>query len=313
LLAFDFGPFACNTWRHRAIAQQEIARYPVDLRAVIGILGIKIIRTALDNGMNFLDNSWDYKFGHSEIRMGMALQDGYRDKAFLMTKIDGRDKQAAARQIDDSLKRLNTDYLDLLQFHEIIHQDDPDLVFAEGGAIEAAVEARDEGKVRFIGFTGHKSPDIHNSMLDAAERYGFRFDTVQMPLNVMDAHFNSFEKMVLPRLVDDQIGVLGMKPMGAGKILESKAVTPRECLQYSLSLPISVLITGCDSMKILEQALDVAYKFEPLREEGRKELLERTAELAKQGKFETYKTTQQHDSTTQNPQWLGDRQSLKAR
>src|ERR1700732_5058581 len=235
---------------------------------------IRIIRTGLDEGINFLDNCWDYNGGESEIRMGKALQDGYRQRAFLMTKIDGRDKKSAALQIEESLRRLQTDRIDLLQFHEIIRMDDPDRVFASGGAMEAALGAKKAGKIRYIGFTGHKSPDIHLKMLKIAASHQFRFDTVQMPLNVMDAHYDSFEKKVLPVLVKEDIGVLGMKPMGDHIILESKTVTPVECLRYAMNLPTNVVITGCDSMQILQQALDIARSFKPLTKQEVASLLE---------------------------------------
>src|SRR6476620_6629367 len=184
---------------------------------------IRIIRTALDSGINFLDNCWDYNDGQSEIRMGKALRDGYRQKAFLMTKIDGHTRQAALQQLEESLRRLQTDHIDLLQFHEVIRDTDPDRIFAKGAGIEAVLEAKKQGKVRYIGFTGHKSPDIHLKMLETAFAHQFTFDAVQMPLNVMDAHYNSFEKQVLPVLVKHGIGVLGMKPMGDAIILNSKA------------------------------------------------------------------------------------------
>ena len=266
---------------------------------------IRIIRSGLDEGINFLDNCWDYNGGVSEIRMGKALQDGYRQRAFLMTKIDGRDKKSAVRQIEESLHRLQTDRIDLLQFHEIIRMDDPDRVFASGGAMEAALEAKKAGKIRFIGFTGHKSPDIHLNMLTTAARHQFRFDTVQMPLNVMDAHYDSFEKKILPVLVNDDIGVLGMKPMGDHIILESKTVTPVECLHYAMNLPTSVVITGCDSMQILEQALDAARSFRPMNSNEVAALLAKTAQAAQSGRYELYKTTHTFDGTYQNPQWLG--------
>jgi predicted aldo/keto reductase-like oxidoreductase len=266
---------------------------------------IRIIRSAIDNGINFLDNCWDYNDGQSEIRMGKALHDGYRQRAFLMTKIDGRDKKSAARQIEESLRRLQTDRIDLLQFHEIIRMNDPDRVFAAGGAMEAALEAKKAGKIRYIGFTGHKSPDIHLKMLNAAASHQFHFDTVQMPLNVMDAHYNSFEKKVLPVLVKDDIGVLGMKPMGDHIILESKTVTPVECLHYAMNLPTSVVITGCDSMQILEQALNAARTFRPMKSNEIEALLAKTSQAAQQGKYELYKTTHNFDGTYQNPQWLG--------
>src|SRR5437899_3901810 len=199
--------------------------------------GIWIIRSGIDEGINFLDNCWDYNGGESEVRMGKALRGGYRQKAFLMTKIDGRTKTAAAAQLNESLRRLQTDRIDLLQFHEVIRDSDPDRVFADGGGMEAVLEPKKAGKVRFIGFTGHKSPDIHLKMLATASKHGFKFDAVQMPLNVMDAHFNSFEKKVLPVLLKNDIGVLGMKPMGDHIILESKAATPVECLHYAMNLP----------------------------------------------------------------------------
>jgi predicted aldo/keto reductase-like oxidoreductase len=266
---------------------------------------IRIIRTALDNGINFLDNSWDYNDGASEIRMGMALRDGYRKKAFLMTKIDGRTRKAAQQQLDESLKRLQTDTIDLLQFHEIIRIEDPDRIFAPGGGMEAVLAARKAGKIRYIGFTGHKSPDIHLKMLHTAFAHNFTFDTVQMPLNVMDAHFESFAKKVLPELVEHKIGVLGMKPMGDKLILDSKTVTPVECLQYAMSLPTSVVITGCDSMEILQQAMQTARNFRPLSEAQSSALLAKTANVAKAGKYELYKTSHQFDSTYHNPEWLG--------
>ena len=266
---------------------------------------IRIVRAAVDAGINFLDNCWDYNDGRSEVRMGKALRDGYRERAFLMTKIDGQTKESAAQQIEESLRRLETDRLDLLQFHEIIRMGDPERIFGQGGAIEAALEAKDAGKVRYIGFTGHKSPDVHLKMLEVAAAHAFRFDTVQMPLNVLDAHFESFEKRVLPALVKEELGVLGMKPIGDGQVLESGAATPTECLRYALSLPTSVVITGCDSMRILEQALTAARGFRPMTAKEVEALLARTAEAAHSGRFERYKTTREFDSTHAFPQWLG--------
>ena len=266
---------------------------------------VRMVRTAIDGGINFLDNCWDYNDGQSEIRMGKALRDGYRKRSFLMTKIDGRDKQSAAAQIDESLKRLQTDHLDLLQFHEIIRFADPEAIFAPGGAIEAALDAKKAGKTRFIGFTGHKSPDIHLHMLDVAARHGFTFDAVQMPLNVMDAHFDSFEKKVLPELVRRNIGVLGMKPMGGGIILQSRTVTPIECLHYAMNLPTSVVITGCDTMEILNQALEAARTFRPMSKQQVATLLAKTEKAAVAGDFEKYKTSGGFDGTAHNPKWLG--------
>jgi len=266
---------------------------------------IRIIRTGIDEGINFLDNCWDYNGGESEIRMGKALRDGYRQKAFLMTKIDGRNKTAAATQINESLRRLQTDRIDLLQFHEVIRDSDPDRIFAKGGAMEAVMEAQKAGKVRFVGFTGHKSPDVHLKMLAAASKHGFAFDAVQMPLNVMDAHFNSFEKKVLPVLTKDGVGVLGMKPMGDPFILRSKTVTAVECLHYAMNLPTSVVITGCDSLPILQQALQAARTFQPMDSSQVAALLAKTAKAAEAGQFELYKTTHHFDGTVANPQWLG--------
>jgi aryl-alcohol dehydrogenase-like predicted oxidoreductase len=222
-----------------------------------------------------------------------------------MTKIDGRNKQTAAKQIDESLKRLQTDHVDLMQFHEIIRMTDPDRIFAPGGAMEAMLAAKQAGKLRFIGFTGHKNPDIHVKMLETAAKHSFRFDTVQMPLNVMDAHFESFQKIVLPVLLKEGIGVLGMKPMGDPFILKSNTVSAVECLHYSMSLPTDVVITGIDSMKILQQNLDVLRNFKKLDEKQLASLLEKTAPVANAGKFELYKTTTHFDGTAQNPQWLG--------
>ena len=268
-------------------------------------LSIRLVRTALDNGMNFLDNCWDYNGGQSEIRMGKALRDGYRQKAFLMTKIDGQTKKAATQQLEESLRRLQTDHVDLLQFHEVIRETDPARIMGAGGGMEAVLEAKKQGKVRYIGFTGHKSPDIHLKMLETAFAHQFTFDAVQMPLNVMDAHYNSFENKVLPVLVKHGIGVLGMKPMGDAIILRSKAATPVECLHYAMSLPTSVVITGCESMSVLQQALDAARSFKQMSQEEVAQLLAKTAPSAVKGEYELYKTTHNFDGTFQNPQWLG--------
>jgi len=266
---------------------------------------VKVIRTAIDRGLTFMDNSWDYNEGESEIRLGHALKDGYRQKAFVMTKVDGRTKKAATRQLNQSLKRLGVDCLDLLQHHEIIRYEDVDRIFAEGGAMEAFVEARKTGKIRYIGFTGHKDPHVHLYMLEKAREQGFHFDTVQMPLNVLDAHFRSFERHVLPLLVKEKIGVLGMKSMGSGVLLKSKTVTPIECLHYALTLPTSVVITGIDSMKILEQAFEAVATFAPLSRQQVATLLAKTSGVAADGAYELFKTTSHFDSTAQNPEWLG--------
>jgi aryl-alcohol dehydrogenase-like predicted oxidoreductase len=269
-------------------------------------LAVRIVRTAVDRGITFMDNCWDYNDGASELRMGKALRDGYRDKVFLMTKIDGRSRREAARQLDESLRRLQVDHIDLVQHHEVIRYEDPHRIFADAGANAALVEARDAGKLRFIGFTGHKDPHIHLHMLDVAADHGFRFDAVQMPLNVMDAHYRSFERRVLPRLVDEGIGVLGMKSMAAGILLETDLVTPVECLHYALNLPTSVVITGIDGLQVLDQALEAVRSFRPLGGEEVARLLARTAPSAARGEFEPFKTTALFDGTAQNPAWLGD-------
>ena len=266
---------------------------------------LQIIRASLDRGLNFLDNSWDYNDGKSEEWMGKALKDGYRQKAFLMTKIDGRTKESATRQLDESLKRLQVDHIDLLQFHEIIRMNDADRIFAPGGALEAVLAAKKAGKVRYIGFTGHKSPEIHLHMIKTADAHKFSFDTVQMPLNVMDAHYQSFEKEVLPVALQHQIAVLGMKPMGDQIILDSKAVTPVECLHYTMNLPVSVVITGIDSIGILDQALKAARSFQPMSGAQVSALLAKTQQVAQNGKFELYKTSQKFDTTEKKPEYLG--------
>jgi uncharacterized protein len=267
---------------------------------------IRLIHEALDRGINFLDNSWDYNEGRSEERVGKALsQGGYRQKAFVMTKIDGRTKELATDQINDSLRRLKVDHIDLLQHHEVIRFDDPDRIFEDGGAMEAVVAAKQAGKVRFIGFTGHKDPHIHLYMLDVAQKHGFHFDTVQMPINIMDAHFRSFSQMVVPEAVRQQIGVLGMKSFGNGVILKSGAVQPLDCLHYSLNLPISVLITGVDSKMLLDQAFAAVKSFQPMNEAAVASLIGKTEQAAMNGKFELFKTTSHFDSTARHPDWLG--------
>ena len=267
--------------------------------------GIRLIHSAIERGINFMDNSWDYHKGGSEIRMGKALQGTYRDKVFLMTKIDGRTKAEATKQINESLKRLKSDRIDLMQHHEIIRMEDPDRIFAPGGAMEAVVEAQKAGKIRYIGFTGHKDPLVHLRMLEVAAQNNFRFDAVQMPLNVMDAHFRSFEKQVLPILVKNQIGVLGMKSMGDPYILKSNTVKPIECLHYAMNLPTSTVITGFENMQILDQALEAVRTFKPMSQEQVQALLNKTRTAAAKGKYELFKTTSQFDSTAKNPEWLG--------
>lgn len=279
----------------------------LSLKHVSEKLAHKIVCEAIDRGITFMDNCWDYQDGESERRMGKALKDGYREKVFLMTKIDGRTKKIAAKQLDESLKRLKTDRVDLVQHHEILRFEDPHRIFDEKeGAMLALEEARKAGKLRFIGFTGHKDPQIHLHMLEVAKERGFKFDTVQMPLNVMDAHYRSFAKLVLPELVKQKIGVLAMKTMANGILLKSKTVTPIECLHYALNLPTSVVITGIDSMKILEQTFEALKTFKPLTKKAEKEILDKTKKAASNGEFEPFKTTSIFDGTAQNIEWLGE-------
>ena len=269
-------------------------------------LSVRIVRRAIDEGVNFMDNSWDYNEGASEIRMGKALGDGYRDRAFVMTKIDGRSRREAERQLNESLLRLRTDCIDLVQHHEIIRYEDPHRIFDDDRANAALVDAQRAGKLRYIGFTGHKDPHIHLHMLAVAKEHDFTFDTVQMPLNVMDAHYRSFEKLVLPELVRANIGVLGMKSMANGIILKSHTVTPIECLHHALNLPTSVVITGCDTMQILEQALEAARTFRPMSEAEVQTLLAKTVGAASSGEFELFKTTSLFDWTADHPESLGE-------
>jgi aryl-alcohol dehydrogenase-like predicted oxidoreductase len=267
---------------------------------------VQIVRAAIDGGITFIDDCWDYNEGESDRRYAKALKDGYRERAFLMSKIDGRDRKTAMNQIDESLKRLQVEHIDLMQHHEVIRFEDAHRIFAGDGAQRAMEDARKAGKIRFIGFTGHKDPHVHLNMLEVAARHGFTFDTVQMPLNVMDAHYRSFGALVLPELVKQNIGVLGMKSMGDGVILKAKAVSAVECLHYALNLPTSVVITGIDSMERLEQALGAADSFQPLTEERVREILARSAPHASAGKYEPFKTSTVYDSTAEHLEWLGE-------
>jgi len=266
---------------------------------------IKLIHAAIDHGITFMDNCWDYNDGISEVRMGQALRNGYREKVFLMTKMDGRTKVEYDKQLEQSLGRLQTDVIDLVQFHEVIRMEDPDRIFAPGGAIEAAIAAKQAGKIRYIGFTGHKDPAVHLRMLEIAKKHGFHFDTVQMPINVMDAHFRSFAKEVMPVAIQQGIGILAMKTFGDNLILKSNTVQPIEALHYGLHQPVSVVITGIDSIPVLDQAVEAAKTFKPLTETQVASLLARTKDAASEGRFELFKTSQHYDGTAANPKWLG--------
>ena len=276
------------------------------LSHVNAALAERLIHGAIERGVTFMDNCWDYNDGASEERMGKALRDGRRQRVFLMTKIDGRSEREATRQLDESLRRLRTDCIDLVQHHEMLRFDDADRIFRDDGAHAALEKARAAGKLRYIGFTGHKDPRIHLHTLDLARAAGVTFDAVQLPLNVMDAHFRSFERLVLPELVRRGIGVLGMKALGNGRILRSGTVSAVECLRYALHLPTSVVITGCDSLEILDQACEAARGFRPLPEAEVAALLARTAAAAATGEFELFKTTSIYDGTAQHPEWLGE-------
>ncbi len=265
----------------------------------------RIIRSAIDRGITFMDNCWDYNDGLSEVRMGEALKDGYRSKVFLMTKIDGRSASEYNKQLEQSLGRLQTDVIDLVQFHECIRLEDPDRIFKAGGALEAAIAARDAGKIRYIGFTGHKDPAVHLRMLSMAKQHNFKFDTAQMPINIMDPHFRSFLREVVPVANAAGTGVLAMKTFGDHYILDTKLADPIEMLHFSLSQPVSVVITGIDAMPILDQAITAAQTFQPMPTTAQTALLARTAAAAANGKYELFKTTPHFDGTAQNPKWLG--------
>jgi predicted aldo/keto reductase-like oxidoreductase len=297
-------PYRELGWTGEKVSCIGLGGYHLGLPRVEEADAIRIFHAAMDRGINFSDNSWDYNQGESERRVGKALK-GRRNKVFVMTKFDGRTRESALKQLDESLERLAIDHVDLWQFHENIRLEDPDRFFAEGGACEAMVEAKKSGKVRYFGFTGHKDPSVHLRMLELAGKNHFKFDTAQMPLNVMDAHFRSFGKEVLPALVKRRMGVLGMKPMGDGNVLKSKKVSALECLHYALSLPTSVVITGVDSMAILNQAFEAARTLSAVTKRDLAAILKKTKKAAAEGEFEPFKTTAQFDSTAAHPEWLG--------
>ena len=274
--------------------------------ALSDVEAVHLIHRAIDLGVTFLDNSWDYAAGRSEDRMGQALgRGGYRKRVFLMTKFDGRDRKTASAQLDESLRRLQTDHIDLWQIHENIRPDDAERVFAPGGAVEAMRAAQAAGKVRFLGFTGHKNPAYHAHMFEIAAQNGFVFDTVQMPLNVMDAHFRSFERHVIPIAQRTDTAILAMKPFGDQQILEARVVSPLQMLQYSMNLPVASVVADVDSVAALDEAVTAAVSFRPLSEAQVASILARSAPLSLDGAFERYKTTDEFDLTADNPEWLG--------
>lgn len=246
---------------------------------------IALMRHAVDEGVNFFDNAWAYNDGRSEILMGRALKDGYREKVFLMTKHQGRDAATAQEFLDTSLKRLDVDVIDLWQFHEVVHPKDPGRIYSEG-ALEVALRAKEQGKIRYIGFTGHHLTSTHLEMIEK----GFAWDTVQMPLNIFDYHFRSFQQKVVPAAVEKNMGIIAMKTMGGGGLLESQAVTPEECLRYAMNLPVSTVCSGMDSMEKLKKNIATAKSFKPLGEPEVAALREKAKALAADGKYEAYKT-----------------------
>ncbi len=253
----------------------------------------EIVAKALDHGVTFFDNAWEYHDGLSEERLGKALK-GKRQQAFVMTKVctHGRDKKVAMRMLEESLRRLQTDHLDLWQIHEVVYDNDPDLIFAANGAAEALADAKQQGKVRFIGFTGHKDPEIHLKMLS----HNFPFDTVQMPLNCCDATFRSFETHVLPEANRRGIAALGMKSLGgSGELVRHGAVTPEQGLRYAMSLPVATTISGIDSMEVLDQNLRVAVNFKPLEAAEMQALRDQCRFLASDGRLELFKMTTKYD------------------
>jgi aryl-alcohol dehydrogenase-like predicted oxidoreductase len=304
-----YGLWACNT-AGRVLAgsgQAEIPTRPLGGTGVnVSILGlggyhigtirddnqsIRLIRKAIDMGVTFLDNAWEYHNGRSEELMGRALSGGYRDRAFLMTKHHGRDKKTAMEHLEDNLRRLRTDVIDLWQFHEVVYDKDPEMIFAAGGGIEAAELAKKQGKVRFIGFTGHRDPVIHLKML----AYGYPWDAVQMPMNVFDPHFKSFQKNVLPILVRRNIGVIAMKTLASGYVLRANVVTPKQALDYVWSQPVSTIVSGIDTEQFLEANASLAQAFRPMSQTEQAKVLDKTREAASTGKFEPFKTPPNFD------------------
>ena len=248
---------------------------------------VRLLHAAIDRGITFLDNAWDYNDGLSERRMGQAITDR-RDKVFLMTKVcvHGRDARVAMRQLDESLRRLKTDYLDLWQIHEVSFENEPPRYFARGGALEALRKAKEQGKVRYVGFTGHKDPSLHLEMLSR----GFPYDAVQLPLNCFDGQFRSFERRVLPELLRQGIAPVGMKSLGGdARSVTSRTVTPADAIRYALSLPIATLVSGIDSPKVLAQNVGIAAGFEPFTPRAMQALRRKVADRAEDGRFELYK------------------------
>ena len=290
--------------RNEPVPRRPFGRHP-DPVSIIGLGGyhlgkantkaeaVRIVHAAIDAGINFLDNAWEYHEGESEERMGRAIEDR-RESVFLMTKVctHGRDGRVAMRQLEESLRRLRTDYLDLWQIHECVYYNDPDRHFARGGVVEALAQAKEQGKVRYVGFTGHKDPEIHLRMLS----FDFPFDACQLPLNGFDAHFKSFQARVLPELARRRIAPIGMKSLGGdGRAIKKKAAAIDDALRYAMSLPVCTTVSGIDSMKVLRQNLRIARGFQPMSAKERKAYEESLAEHGPDGRFELYKTSAEHE------------------
>ena len=253
---------------------------------------VQLFHRAIEAGVTFIDNAWEYHQGESERRMGLALK-SHRDQVTLMTKVCGRDRKTAEAQLHESLSRLQTDVIDVWQFHEVNYDNDPDWIFQADGAVEAALAAREAGKIRFIGFTGHKSPHILRKMLD----HDFDWDTCQMPINILDAHYRSFQNGILPELNRRNIGVIGMKSLGGrGQLVTDLGLTAAQCRCFALSLPISTLVCGIESLENLKQDVEIARTFTPMSEEEQQELLTRVYDEATDGRYEWFKSTQFYDS-----------------
>jgi aryl-alcohol dehydrogenase-like predicted oxidoreductase len=297
-------PMSPSSTRHEPVPRRRFGRHP-DSVSIIGLGGyhlgkpktiaeaVRIVHEAIDAGVNFLDNAWEYHEGESEKRMGRAIADR-RDAVFLMTKVctHGRDARVAMRQLDESLRRLRTDYLDLWQIHECVYHDDPERHFVKGGVVEALEKAKAQGKVRFVGFTGHKDPEIHLRMLS----FQFPFDACQLPLNGFDSGFRSFQALVLPELARQQIAAIGMKSLGGdGRAVKKKAAAVGDALRYAMSLPVCTIVSGIDSLKVLRQNLRIARGFSPMTGRERTAYEGSLAEYAGDGRFELYKTTAEHE------------------
>jgi len=263
-----------------------VGGYHIAVRELSDDDGIRMVRTAMDQGVNFLDNAWQYHDGRSEVVMGKALKDGYRDKAFVMTKVLSREPDRVREQLETSLKRLDMDYIDLWQFHSVLEPDDPKKIY-EDGLLDIALKAKEEGKIRYIGFTGHYNPAVHQEMLDR----GFEFDTVQMPLNVLDHHARSFEQNVLPKVNERRMGALAMKTLGgAGQLPRViDGITHDDCLRYVMNLTIATLISGMKSMDDLQANLAIAKSYKPFEEDELAQLLAKTRESAGRPEYEPYK------------------------